>query len=140
MRILVLSIVLVSSLAIGCSAPGAEPGAATPPAASVEQPRTAPSPQQREVAKVVFIGKENCCECTQKAIDNTRAALDAVLAGKPLPVERFNFDTQPENVGAFLSLRRMVAVPALYLFDKDGGLIDVLQGESDEAKLRTYLN
>lgn len=140
MRILILSILLVSSAAFGCSASGAEPGGTTPTVVSVAQPQTAPSPQKRDVAKIVFVGKENCCECTQKAIDNTRAALDAVLAGKPLPVERFNFDTQPDKVGAFLSLRRMVAVPALYLFDKDGGLIDVLQGESDEAKLRTYLN
>lgn len=136
-----LPLLLLVVLALGCNdAPaGAAPGTST---AAVAAPAAAPAPApaRRAVAKIVFVDKEHACECTQKAIDATATALAAVLAGKPVPVERVHLDTQRDQVAAYVKLRPLVALPALYLFDEAGGLVEVVQGESDEAKLRPFVN
>lgn len=128
-----LALPLLFALAAACSeSPTAVPAAQADEAVAVAT--------RKAVARIVFIDKEHACECTQKAIDNTLAALNGVFGGKTLPIERIHLDTQRERLGDYVKLRALVAVPALYLFDADGGLVEVLQGESDEAKLRTYLD
>ena len=90
--------------------------------------------------RIVFVDKEHACQCTQKRVDDSWAALQAALAGKQPPtIERFHVDSQPEQVESYVKMRAMVAVPALYFIDAKGGLVELLQGEVTQAQVEAVL-
>lgn len=130
-RLLAVVAALVASGA-GCeratSGPAAQAVAARPPA------------QAAEVAQVVFVDRERCCDCTRKQIDASWQALQNVVQGRDgLKVVRLHQDTQPTEVEMLQLLRPMQFVPALYVLDADGGLIELLQGPVAEEALRRAL-
>jgi hypothetical protein len=92
------------------------------------------------IARIVFVGKQDACDCTRKAIEATAKALDAAL-GRParLPVERLAIDVDRERVAALRAKKPMMALPALYLLDAKGGIVTLLQGEQTEAQIRRVL-
>jgi hypothetical protein len=88
------------------------------------------------VSKLVFVVKEQACDCTRKKIDAAEAAIQQVL-GDPsrLPVETLKADTQPEQVEPYRQQKPMMAIPAIYLVDANGSAIELLQGEITTEQL-----
>ena len=92
------------------------------------------------VAKVVFIDMEKSCECTRKRIDGSWKALQDALGDRSdVAVERIHVDTQGGQADPYRKLRPMVTVPAIYLLDAGGAVVDLLQGEvtADQIKAKT---
>jgi hypothetical protein len=116
----------------------ASPAAATPPAADPTGAGAVSAPVSR-VARIVFLAKENCCACTQRAQDASWAAIQEALGGAAIPVERIHFDTQAEQAAPYRELRPMMAPPGIYFLDAAGGLVDMLQGEVTAEAVRAVL-
>jgi len=92
------------------------------------------------VARLAFLDKADACECTQKTINKGWDALQAALGpGNPMPVDRIHVDTQAGQAAPLLAQRKIVAVPALYLLDANGFVIDMLQGNLEESDVRKAL-
>lgn len=92
------------------------------------------------VARVVFVGKENACQCTRKAIDASWKALEAALGPhNDISVEQVKVDTESDQVAPYRAQRAFMALPAMYFFDAAGGLVEMLQGEVTEEQIRAVL-
>jgi len=92
------------------------------------------------VARVVFVGKENACQCTRKAIDASWKALEAALGPhNRIAVEQVKVDTESDRVAPYRAQRAFMALPAMYFFDAAGGLVEMLQGEVTEEQVRAVL-
>ena len=91
------------------------------------------------VARIVFIGKENACHCTQAAIDASWAALQEALGGASIPIEKFSIDTQAAQVAPYRDMQAILAIPAIYFFDAAGGFLNQLQGEVTADQIRAIL-
>lgn len=94
-----------------------------------------------KLTKIVFVGKEHACDCTRKAVDTGWAALQKAL-GTPnkVPVERLQVDTEAARVEPYRAQRPIMALPAIYFVDGKEAVLDLLQGEVDEAKLLPILS
>jgi len=89
-----------------------------------------------EVARIVFIDQEECCECTRERTDATWAALSQALeTSATVPVERIHSDSQKTEAQPYLDMRPMMVVPGIYFLDADGGLIEMLQGEQTAEQI-----
>ncbi|NMC68591.1 MAG: hypothetical protein GYA57_00830 [Myxococcales bacterium] len=106
------------------------------PAGSAAAVSTPTSP----VARIVFIGKENACQCTRAAIDASWAALQEALAGANIPVERLQIDTQSVEVAQYREIQAIFGLPAIYFFDASGGFLRQLQGEVTADAIREILH
>jgi hypothetical protein len=115
---------VLSLAAAACTPTNAAPGDLTASTGSASQAVSA------TVTKIVFVGKENACECTRKSIDDGWAALEKAL-GTPakLPVERLQSDTENALVETYRKQKPMVALPAIYFLDGSGAVLGLLQGE-----------
>lgn len=83
-----------------------------------------------EVVRIVFVGKEQACDCTRKKVDTALAALQTVFGTPPrIPVEMLKFDTEEEKVEPYRKQRPIMAIPAIYFVDGKGSVVDLLQGE-----------
>jgi hypothetical protein len=126
----------LAALVTGCSqpeAPVAEP--ALGPRLAGAEPALKPF-SGRPAARLVFVDKEHPCDCTQAKIDTAWSAVAAVWGrDRPAP-ERIHADTQAAALGALRQKRPMVAVPAIYVLDGEGGVVSLLQGDVTEADLR----
>jgi hypothetical protein len=84
-----------------------------------------------------LVDKEKACACTRDRIDATWKALTEVVGYPPLPdVERIHLDSQAERAAPYQKQRPVMVPPAIYFFDPQDRLVDVLQGEvkSDQIK------
>ena len=122
----------IAALAGGCKAPAASPPSA--PSAAPTQPAA-----KAPVAKIVFIDKENACECTRKSIDGSWAALQAALQGASLPVERIHMDTQEAFAAGYREKKPMMAVPGIYFLAEGGAVVELLQGDVTTAQIQAAL-
>jgi hypothetical protein len=126
-------IVIAASLvlgALGSSCAGEEAVADQP--AVVAETTEAPAAQApaTNVAKIVFVDKKDACECTRERADGSWAALQSALGGREdIPVERIYADTEPEKVAPYKEMRSFMVIPAIYVLDASGALLDRLQGE-----------
>lgn len=95
----------------------------------------------KPVAKIVFVGMEECCKCTRERTARSWGALQAALKGKfaSAPVARVHVDTQADQAAKYKAMKPMVAIPALYFLDADGNLLDLLQGEVTQAQVEKLL-
>ncbi|MBI5485723.1 MAG: hypothetical protein HY905_00160 [Deltaproteobacteria bacterium] len=118
-------------------APPAPPPATAPGADSTGA--TAVSAPASPVARIVFIGKENACQCTRAAIDASWAALQEALAGVSIPIEQLYQDTQAAQVAPYKELQAFFALPAIYFLDASGGFLNQLQGEVTAGQIRAIL-
>lgn len=130
------SLALVSlcfMVATSCEQAKAPPKQATASAAAA----VASAPK---VAKVVFIDKENACECTKKRIDGTWAALQGAL-GTPasLSVERIHLDTEAAKAEFYTMLKPLMVPPGLYFVDGRDAVVEMLQGEVTTEQIATVL-
>lgn len=119
----------------GCNNPS---NAATGQASA--QTQAAASPAAAKVTRVVFVGKQNACDCTRRTVDAGWAALQKAL-GTPakLPVERLQIDTEGEKVAPYRKQRPMMALPAIYFVDGKNVVLELLQGEVSEAQIAAAL-
>lgn len=109
------------------------------PASSSSANATLP-PTHSAVQSIAFVDQEEACECTRKRINDTWAALQAAMKQtREVPVQRIHRDTQPGDVAPLQARRAFVAVPAIYLLDAAGEVIDVLQGEVTDKELAAAL-
>ena len=136
------SAVVVVIAAVACRGNNVkpEPSKASAPSAATSAAAAASSAQTK-LARIVFVDKENCCQCTRDRIDASWTALQAALAGRKgaVPVERVHVDTQPKLTGEYRSKQPFVALPAIYLLDGSGNVVELLQGELTQAQLSAAL-
>ncbi len=92
-----------------------------------------------DVARIVFVGKAQACDCTRTRIDTSWTALQAALGDSGPAVERLRMDTQGEQVEPYRQLRPMITLPGVYLLDAQGSLVELLQGAITEAQFRAAL-
>jgi hypothetical protein len=91
---------------------------------------------ESSVAKIVFVGQKQACPCTRDRIDTTWKALESVLAeGPEIPVEQIQLDVDEKRYEQLNDLESLMVAPGIYFFDRDGGLVEVLQGEVEEYKI-----
>ncbi len=132
-----LLVALVS--AAGCDQASGETNNSPSPDTPTRQPATV-SPNESNVARIVFVGQEQACGCTRNRIDGSWRALQAALGeSSGIAVERLRRDTQSDQVEEYRMLRPFVTVPAIYLLDENGAIVELLQGEVTEEQLRTAL-
>jgi hypothetical protein len=114
---------------------------ATPaPTARPEASASAPAAVKVPVAKVVFVGQKECCDCTRDRIQKSWAALEQALAGKPgIVVERLDLDGDSSRVAEIETLGKIMVVPGVYLLSADGKLIRLLQGEVSREQVAASL-
>lgn len=83
-----------------------------------------------KVAKIVFIGKKNACDCTRKRVYDSFTALQTALDGRTeLAIEQLQVDVDQASVAQYQKMRPIMVLPAIYLLAGSGALVDVLQGE-----------
>jgi hypothetical protein len=111
---------------------------ATTPVADPAGAGAAAAPASR-VARIVFLDKEQCCDCTRKAQEASWTAIQTALGGAAIPVERIHFDTQSGQAEPYRALRPMMASPGIYFLDAAGGLVEQLQGEVTADQVRAVL-
>lgn len=88
----------------------------------------------------MFVDEQDACDCTRKRVDDGWAALQSAMKqSREVPVERVHHDTQPIDVAPLQAKRKFVAVPAIFLLDASGEVIDMLQGEVTDKELATAL-
>ncbi|MBW2735084.1 MAG: hypothetical protein JRH20_22105 [Deltaproteobacteria bacterium] len=99
-------------------------------AKSTVAPIGKPAVKKSKVAKVIFIGKKEACDCTRKRVDDSWKALQSAISGKgTVPVERLAVDVDKVEVAGYRKMRAIMVLPAIYLLDKAGALVKLLQGE-----------
>jgi hypothetical protein len=93
-----------------------------------------------KVAKIVFIGKKNACDCTRARVDETLAVMQQALNGRSdIAVEQLQVDVDEEAVAGYQKLRPIIVLPAIYLLEGAGTLVDVLQGEVTAEQVKKAL-
>jgi hypothetical protein len=104
----------------------AQPAAAKPAAASI--------------SRIVFVDLDKCCDCTRKRIDSTWKALTDVVGFPPvIDVERIHMDTDKDGAAFYKKMRPVMVPPAIYFFDKQNKLVEMLQGEVKTEQIKRVL-
>jgi hypothetical protein len=131
---------LLSIVALSFAVAGCERSLAAPNPASATATAAQAATAQPKATKIVFVGKQNACQCTRKSIDAGWAALQKAL-GTPakLPVQELAIDTESEKVEPFRKQKPMMALPAIYFVDGKDAVLALLQGEVTEAQIAEVL-
>ncbi len=142
---------LIVLSAVGIAGPGCQKAESAAPTASptakaaAEQPaKTAAAPTEAtkaaKVAKVVFVGQKDCCQCTGDRILASWTALEEVLAKhQGVEVERFDIDVDDARATELEKLGKVMVIPGLYFLSADGKLVKLLQGEVTAAQVEEVL-
>jgi hypothetical protein len=113
----------------------AEPAETAPAKIAVATPTAA-----NQVAKIVFIDQEESCECTEKRIAASWAALTEVLGAPPrLPVERIHLDIEDAKADIYDAMKPLVVPPGIYFLDEKEALVEMLQGEVKAEQIQKVL-
>ena len=89
---------------------------------------------------VVFVGKKDACDCTQKRVSTGWKALQSALGAPPgVKVERIAMDVDKDRVRTLRKERRFMTLPALYVFTPEGKLVAMLEGELSSEAIATAL-
>jgi hypothetical protein len=132
-----LSVVLAGTM-LACDKPvTAAETPVTPAKAGPAANTAAASPR---VSSIVFVGKEHACDCTRKTITTTWEALQKAL-GTPstIPVTQVQVDTEAEKARPYMSMRPIMALPAIYFLDATGKLVEVTQGEVTPEQIKVAM-
>jgi hypothetical protein len=138
MRLSVIFVVCsVVGLLAGCDRPSRAAASGPPAVAGKSAALSATAPMSKPgIAKIVFVGKQNACDCTRKTIDASWKALEAGLGAKNrIPVEHLKMDTQPDQVAVYRSRKPFMALPAIYFLDQADSLVELLQGEVTQEQV-----
>lgn len=121
-------VALAAVLAGGCS---------RETAATEKQAPAAKAAAAAKVSRIVFVDKEKCCKCTRERIDKSWKVVTDVLGFPPsIDVERLHMDSQADKAAPYIKQRAIMVPPALYFYDAQGTLVEVLQGELKPDKLK----
>ena len=122
-----MPLLALAVLAGGCDRPATAAGSRDGGATAAAPAASAAS----KVAKIVFIDQEECCDCTRKRIDGSWAALQEALKGRAPapPIERVHQDKEGDRAESFRLMKPFMVIPAVYLLDSGGVLVEQLQGE-----------
>lgn len=139
-------VLFFSLFAFACSRSPDPPGSSTPEmgekSTSASMPpadAVAPVPAGA-VARVVFLDQEKSCPCSKKRIDDGWSRLQAALDYKDgVPIERIHVDTEADRSRPYTTMRQAMVAPAIYFLDRDGALLDMVQGDVTEEVLRQQL-
>jgi len=92
-----------------------------------------------DIVRIVVVDQQFACDCTLEKIEATTAALETVNGAAGLPVETLHMDIEEEAVAPYIAQRPILVIPALYFLDDEGQVVDFLQGEVSEEKIRIAL-
>lgn len=107
-----------------------------PAPAQTASSSTVAAPAASKVEKIVFIDKEQACDCTRKRIEDTWAAMQAALGtGGGLPVERIYVDTQAAKAETYTLVRPLMVLPGIYFVDQHDAVIELLEGEVTKEQI-----
>ena len=122
---------LLLLLAPACDAGSTEPAG----------PEPGPAAQAAPVARIVFIGQAEACDCTRKRIDDGTAALTAAMGGRDIPVELLEADNpeHKDEVELLRELRPFMVAPGIFFFDASDELVGMTQGETTAEELQLIL-
>lgn len=138
MRLFAVSPALLSLLIVSILGCGRAEATSSPPAGSSKAPATAAA--AAPVAQVVFVDKENCCECTQKRTDATWKELKTALGSRDdVEVLRVHLDTQPDLAKEYVQIKPVMVPPGLYFMSAKGDLVEMLQGELTASQISGVL-
>ena len=90
---------------------------------------------KNKVARIIFLGKKDACECTKGRIEKSWQVLHKVLNGRRISVERYQIDVHEAEAKRYHAIRPYMVIPAMYFFDAEEKLLDLLQGEVTEIQL-----
>jgi len=124
------------------TAPVCAAGSECPPTAA-PPPVTVPAPEPAGKVKViVFLDKEECCDCTRKRQDDAWKVLQDALDSLPVkpPVERVHVDTQADQAAMYTGLEPLMVPPGIYFLDHSQNLIQMLQGEVTRDQIEKILD
>jgi len=139
MRPTCLSSVMLSSamlLSFACN----RPVDSSPVAAASGSSSATGSPVRAQIQRIAFVDQVEACDCTRKRIDESWTALQSAMRqSRTVPVQRIHLDTQPAEVDPLSAKRKFVVVPAIFLLDGAGEVIDLFQGEVTDKELAAVL-
>jgi hypothetical protein len=118
------------ALAPACGDTEAEPVAPVAAAAA---------PVAAEVARIVFIGQAESCDCTRERIDASWTVLSAALEGRDIPVERLQVDVDVQDAQAWRDRQAFMVAPAVFFVDAQEQIVSMLQGELSSEELEELL-
>jgi hypothetical protein len=125
-----MSLVL-AILVVGCNTAGQGP-----PTPASTGAATSSAQATGGVARIVFVGQREACDCTKNRIATTWKALETALADrKDLPVEKLELDVDQAKAEQYEQLQPLMTAPGVYLLDGKDGLVKMLQGELTVAQL-----
>ena len=134
------SVVCLLALATNCKREVAASGPAVTTTAASASTAAATKPAKATVARVVFVGKQDACDWTRKRVDDSFAALQTALGDRrDISVERLQEDLDQASVTHYQQMGAIMVVPAIYLLDGSGALVEMLQGEVTVEQLRRAL-
>ena len=142
MRKTLLTAIAVTGLAVSLSALAT---ACKQEVAASQQATTASAPAkavatESKIAKVVFVGKKNACDCTRKRVDDSWASLQKALSTPAkLPVERLQIDVDGAKVEPYRQQKAMMTLPAIYFVAGEAKVLELLQGEVTDEQISAAL-
>lgn len=142
---LLVTMLLATTFVVGCQkeakkVPAKAVAVKTAAASKTALPASPKTATQAAIAKIVFVGKKEACDCTRKRVKDSFAALQGALGGQAgIAIERLQIDADKEKVAPYRKLRALMVLPGIYLLDAKGALVEMLQGEVTEAQLKKAL-
>ncbi len=122
-------VLLAAVIGLGCNRESPPPEKDAPVVSEKSAPVESRTTNAK-VAKIVFVGQKEACECTRKRVDDSLAALEEALSGRgDIAVEKLLLDVDEAKVAVYHKLGAIMVPPAIYLLDSSGALIEMLQGE-----------
>ena len=104
--------------------------------AQVESPAKA----ENKVARIVFVGQKQACDCTRNRIETTWNTLSDVLKAKTgIPVKRIQCDVDVEETKKMAKLKPLMVAPGIYFINKKEGLVELLQGEVTKEQIEKLI-
>lgn len=117
-------------------APAAAPAQAAPAATG-----NGPAASAGKVASIVVLEKQEACECTKTRQQKSWDALQQAMkdAGYAPAVTKIFTDSQAEEAELYKTMRPTMVTPALYFFDSQQNLLEMLQGELEVSAISKVL-
>ena len=123
--------------------PGPLAQAANPPALPKTAPQKSPGPgaaARPRFGKIVFIGKQDACDCTRTRVQAGWSALQAALEDRPaIPVVQLDIDRDKDQLEPFRRQRPVAVIPAVYFLDEKGRVKELVEGELSAKELEDVL-
>jgi hypothetical protein len=134
------SVISLLALAASCKREVAAAGTAVATTVASASTAATTKPAQATVTKVVFVGKQDACDCTRKRVDDSLAALQTALGDRQdIAVERLQEDIDQARVTRYQQMGAIMVLPGIYLLDGSGAPVEMLQGEVTVEQLRRAL-